>query len=331
MSFHKKVAKVIISLTSFPARIDGVHLTINSLLNQTVAPDLIVLWLAQSQFPKKDEDLPSTIKDLDQDIFEVRWCEDIRSYKKLIPTLINYPDSIIITVDDDVIYESDLIRKLIIGSETHPNCVIAARTTKVLRKHGVLFVETGGSSYWDNPSFLNKLVGCSGCLYPPNCLDPEVMNVDAFMTLAPTSDDVWFWLMAVRAGTKVYRIPDGEWLPKQNRINSGRDSLSYINDGDEGLFYHHLDSILASYPDVYNALMQEKIEQKSRVKKRTSKKIGYIAYSIRRMKPVKELYRYYLKRKNASLSQMRYLQRHITLLEKRLSILESDNHDSSEN
>ena len=43
-------SKVIISLTSFPKRIDTVYLTIKTLLNQTVKPQKVVLWLAKNQF-----------------------------------------------------------------------------------------------------------------------------------------------------------------------------------------------------------------------------------------------------------------------------------------
>lgn len=34
----------------------------------------------------------------------IDWYHDIKSYKKLIPTLQKYPDSIIVTADDDIIY-----------------------------------------------------------------------------------------------------------------------------------------------------------------------------------------------------------------------------------
>ena len=38
--------KVIVSLTSFPARIDKVYLCINSLLRQSFKADKVILWLA---------------------------------------------------------------------------------------------------------------------------------------------------------------------------------------------------------------------------------------------------------------------------------------------
>ena len=40
---------IIVSMTTFPARIGYVHLAIKSLLNQTVSPRKIILWLAKDQ------------------------------------------------------------------------------------------------------------------------------------------------------------------------------------------------------------------------------------------------------------------------------------------
>ena len=45
--------KTVVSITSYPPRIDMVSRTIQSVLEQKPAPDLIVLYLAESQFPGK--------------------------------------------------------------------------------------------------------------------------------------------------------------------------------------------------------------------------------------------------------------------------------------
>src|SRR5690554_5862757 len=47
----KKTKKnLIISLTSFPARISNVNLVIESMLRQTILPERIILWLSRKQF-----------------------------------------------------------------------------------------------------------------------------------------------------------------------------------------------------------------------------------------------------------------------------------------
>lgn len=50
----KRKQKIVVSLTSYPARIDTVWLTIETLLRQSMKPDELILWLADEQFPSKD-------------------------------------------------------------------------------------------------------------------------------------------------------------------------------------------------------------------------------------------------------------------------------------
>lgn len=50
--------RIIVSMTSYPARINTVHLAIRSLLAQKVLPDKIVLWLCKSDFPNREAICP---------------------------------------------------------------------------------------------------------------------------------------------------------------------------------------------------------------------------------------------------------------------------------
>ena len=51
---EEREKQLIVTLTSFPERINEVHLCINTLLNQTLKPDKIILWLAEEEFPNKN-------------------------------------------------------------------------------------------------------------------------------------------------------------------------------------------------------------------------------------------------------------------------------------
>ena len=53
---EQRPRKIIASLTSYPARINIVPYVIASILNQTMKPDKIILWLGNDRFP--DEKLP---------------------------------------------------------------------------------------------------------------------------------------------------------------------------------------------------------------------------------------------------------------------------------
>ena len=50
---NKRRRKVIVSMTSIPARIDKVWITVESLLRQTYKPDEIIVWLALDEFEKQ--------------------------------------------------------------------------------------------------------------------------------------------------------------------------------------------------------------------------------------------------------------------------------------
>lgn len=336
----KDKPEVVISLTSFPDRMAGLHLTVKSVLKQSVPADLVVIWLATSQFPGGMKDVPVELQELLSDKCQIRWCEDIRSYKKLVPSLLEFPNSIIITVDDDIIYERTLVEKLVRGYRDHPDCVIASRVTKFHVYNGVMFHDDGGSSYWKSPSYLNKLVGCAACLYPPRSLDAEVLNMRSAHSLAPTSDDIWFWLMAVKAGTKIYRIEDGDWLPAHNHVNSNLSALSSVNDGEGGYFYSHFDNVINAYPSIRERLLSTGIDDpvtrmlanmkpnceetctRHVSSNRTPQQFGdrnrlehlmiglkETSYSVRRWPFVNFLYSEYLNRKNRKFAYKRYFAR----------------------
>ena len=59
----KRETPIIISLTSYPARIESAYKTIRTLLHQSYLPDRIILWLAKEQFVSETA-LPSNLLEL---------------------------------------------------------------------------------------------------------------------------------------------------------------------------------------------------------------------------------------------------------------------------
>ena len=114
--------EVIVSLTSFGKRIFDVYLAIESFMQGTIKPNKIILWLSENEFNGKM--LPHTLQLQQVRGLEIKFCKDLRSYKKLIPSLKLYPDACIITIDDDVIYEYDIVERLVNAhlNDTHTIC-----------------------------------------------------------------------------------------------------------------------------------------------------------------------------------------------------------------
>ena len=105
--------RLIISFTSYPARIKYVKNVLRALYAQTLQPDKILLWLAKEQFPNLEKDLPEELQDdLRQNKFELRWCDNLGTHKKYFYAMQEFPEDIIVTVDDDVEYDKDVLQTL---------------------------------------------------------------------------------------------------------------------------------------------------------------------------------------------------------------------------
>lgn len=245
--------QIIVSLTSFPGRIQIVHKTIRTLLIQkNVKPDKIELWLASEQFG--DKKLPSEIIELENYGLSICWTSDIRSYKKLIPSLLANNNDIIVTCDDDVYYKRDWLQKLYVSYQKHPMDIQCHRATMIYLANNEWNSKGGGKFFYKGASFLNKLVGIGGVLYPPHSLHPDAVNIRLFMKIAPTNDDIWFWLMAVRNNRKI-RVVDGNYHRPVDVLGSEiTPKLNHINDHGQKLFWEQFYNILERYPEIVEFL-----------------------------------------------------------------------------
>jgi len=247
---------IIISLTSYPARIPTLHLVIESLLNQSIYTDKVILWLAPEQFPNKENDLPQELLDLREKGLTIDWYHDIRSYKKLIPTLKKYPDAVIITADDDNIYQKDWLKKLINSYIKYPHDIHAHRVTKFHYANNRFYTTSGGREYYKGANYLNKLVGVGGVLYPPHCFYKDILNENLIKHLAPTNDDQWFWLQAAMKGVRV-RVVDNPDIQTHLVEGTQETGLTTINDNGENLFWKDFNRILEYYPKIKKLLKKE--------------------------------------------------------------------------
>lgn len=203
--------RIVISLTSYGRRVsDVLPFTLVSLLRQSVKPDYIILWLDYDNW--SDDKLPISIQKLKKFGLTIRYCNNIKSYKKLIPSLELFPNDFIIAVDDDFYYSPHIVRRLIDAWEVKPNVIYTHRADGILFDGNMILP----CSSWQKEisgredSFVFPLGG-SGCLYKKDLLYNDVTREDLFLSLSPNADDVWFFFMEVLNGTPRAVLHRNSW------------------------------------------------------------------------------------------------------------------------
>jgi len=188
---------LVVSLTSFPARMKFVWRAIESIFLQETKPARVVLVLSREEFP--DQVLPQAVQLQCDRGLEILWtAANTRAYKKLLPTQVAYPDAHIVTIDDDVVYHPWLLTRLLEASRVNPAAVIGCRGRIVCGSARRL----APYQFWpmagpDSPQERIVLTGVGGILYPPQSLAAEdLQNIGLARSLCPTADDFWFWACA---------------------------------------------------------------------------------------------------------------------------------------
>ena len=197
---------VTVSLTSYGKRLEEVYLTIESIMQGFLKPNRIVLWL---QDDLRGRELPRTLVNQISRGLEIRYTKDIKSYKKLIPAIKAFPEDIIITIDDDVLYNYDFLDRFIRAYNEDPRYIYAGRVRKIqLDEKGTPQTYRKWPSLKNGApvSKLNMGIGVGGILYPPHCFDNSVFDEDVFCAICPRADDIWFWAMAKLNGYDVAKV-----------------------------------------------------------------------------------------------------------------------------
>jgi FkbM family methyltransferase len=212
---HSLDKELIVSITSYPNRFSALHLSIASLLNQTVSPDRIILWLFKEDY----QQLPAAVKSLEKFGLQIHLIkEDWKSYKKIIPTLLNYPDSYIVTCDDDIIFKPTLIEELVEfykktgGIVAHRAHIIQFDKNKNILPYDFWLKNTPSKDFYEiNSPFVFPTSG-AGVLYPPNCFDASVVDIHKALALCPTADDIWLFYMASMRGSRASLIGERNFI-----------------------------------------------------------------------------------------------------------------------
>lgn len=197
---------ITISFTTYPARVKCLPMVIGSLVRQTRKPNRIVLYLSKLQFADLNNPIFSSIK---KQGVEIKLCDsDLRSHKKYLYAIQEFPEDLIITVDDDIIYDKNLVDDLYQSYLRHPNAVSAKRVHRIRfdsanKVKPYLEWDIATQELIDTESFELVATGCGGILYPPYGLIQEYSNVEVIRETCMNADDLWLKVMELMNGTPV--------------------------------------------------------------------------------------------------------------------------------
>lgn len=199
------IGNFIVSLASYSKRIDTLHICLESIFSQTLMPKKIILYLDSSVDPNgvPKEIIPYVEKGLEI----VFVSDDIASHNKYYYTFQKYPHDVVITVDDDVIYDKYTFSNLLKTHQRYPNTICATRVTYMMfDDKNMIKSYNDWISEYDQLHYPSKrllAVGVGGILYPPHIFTNELFDKEKIMRLALTADDIWLKIMQLRNNISV--------------------------------------------------------------------------------------------------------------------------------
>ncbi len=213
----KREEKIVVSLTSYPARMEQAYYAIKSLMLQTLLPDRIILWLSELQFP--DRELPEEFQELINKGLEVRFTsDDLRSHKKYYYMLQEQgADEVVVTYDDDIIYDKKSLERIYRKHMLFPHAVVCDYGMKMCLEGCTIMPynnwEIDSIVGVESPSMMISPYTGAGCLYPFGIMPSTTFDKVKLRELAFSADDIWMNFNEIIGDVPVVKTrPKGEML-----------------------------------------------------------------------------------------------------------------------
>lgn len=182
--------RVVISLTTIPARTSSLSPVLRSLLNQDTPADRVILWLPRRSL-RQNHDYPDARSIKVPDGVEVIECEDLGPATKLLHALRLEQSALVIAVDDDVIYPDNLVSSLLAAHRKEPGTAFGLRG--VALKKGTPFADLWHvlASGIDEPKQVDVLFGTWGYMVPAWLCGQAIHDFSGYPPAVRWVDDVW--------------------------------------------------------------------------------------------------------------------------------------------
>lgn len=215
----KRPKRFVVSLTTLTSRINNTHFTISSILSNTMIPDKIYLNV------EKSVEIPEELKRSDGILHINQVPHDLGPLTKLYPTLLEEtdPETVIVCVDDDKIYNPHTFEHLLRASQKYPEQCIC--------NTGWSYIDM---RYFHIPIIMNipnvvrkvSVLQCyNGVLYKRKFFS-KLDDLEQFCGECKSTDDILISKALNKLGINIYSIPMSR-KHKDNDSGSGDKLGSY--------------------------------------------------------------------------------------------------------
>jgi len=200
----QKESAIPISLTSWRPRLPQLPLVLLTLLQQSLRPKEILVWLT-----KEDVNLLTDETKERFQTFGVRFetCDDLKPHKKWLPMIEQGRRDPFVICDDDIVYPPEWFAALVaedradayVGIRCHRVAVNADKTIASYSAWGKM-VQAG-----DQPSHAMFVTGGGGAVIHPGRIQKNFLDRNEIMQKCPKADDVWLKAAHLAAGIPCYK------------------------------------------------------------------------------------------------------------------------------
>lgn len=224
--------RIVVSLSTLPSRIGRLVPVLNSLIDQDLPADEIVLALPQVS---RREKVRYTIPDFIRESSAVTVLEGERDWgpaTKLIPALLREqrPDTLIVAVDDDNVYPRNMISSFAAAAKAQPGAALCYRGWVVppsldYKQKRVRFATTVS-----RPMDVDIITGTWGFMVQPDFFDDGVTDYSGYPDAAFFVDDIWFSGHLARRGIPRVLFPAAD--PPISTLASVVNALGVVENAD---------------------------------------------------------------------------------------------------
>lgn len=201
---ENRTSELFVSLTTWRPRLEILPLTLCTLVNQSLRPEAIVVWITAEDLALVS---PEVRKAFEPEGVVFRECEDIGPHKKWFYADSLGSDPAIVLADDDTFYRPEWLEMI------HRDFQSGKFYTGN-RCHRISFSNGRVSNYgnwhkecrdYGKASHLLVATGCDGVAFRSSWIPAEFRNLSTLMSLCPRADDMWLKCAMLAADIKVLK------------------------------------------------------------------------------------------------------------------------------